>query len=44
MAAMCGRFSLTASREEVEALLGAMIEEDFPPLKPRQRRTRFARP
>jgi len=31
MAAMCGRFSLTASREEVEALLGAMIEEDFPP-------------
>ncbi len=31
MATMCGRFSLTASREEVEALLGAMIEEDFPP-------------
>ncbi len=31
MTAMCGRFSLTASREEVEALLGAMIEEDFPP-------------
>lgn len=31
MAAMCGRFSLTASREEVEALLGAMIDEDFPP-------------
>ncbi len=31
MAVMCGRFSLTASREEVEALLGAMIEEDFPP-------------
>ncbi|PWL18190.1 SOS response-associated peptidase [Falsochrobactrum shanghaiense] len=28
---MCGRFSLTASREEVEALLGAMIAEDFPP-------------
>lgn len=31
MAAMCGRFSLTASREEVEALLGAMIDEGFPP-------------
>ncbi len=31
MAVMCGRFSLTVSREEVEALLGAMIEEDFPP-------------
>ncbi|MFD1197569.1 SOS response-associated peptidase [Brucella gallinifaecis] len=28
---MCGRFSLTASCEEVEALLGAMIGEDFPP-------------
>ncbi len=28
---MCGRFSLTASRAEVEALLGALIAEDFPP-------------
>lgn len=28
---MCGRFSLTASRQEVEALLAAIIGEDFPP-------------
>lgn len=28
---MCGRFSLTATREEVEAVFGAMIGEDFPP-------------
>ncbi|WP_110751020.1 SOS response-associated peptidase [Phyllobacterium leguminum] len=28
---MCGRFSLTASRQEVEALFAAMVGEDFPP-------------
>ncbi|MGU3400283.1 SOS response-associated peptidase [Brucellaceae bacterium D45D] len=28
---MCGRFSLTASRDELEAFLAAMIPEDFPP-------------
>ncbi len=28
---MCGRFSLTASRQELEALLAAIIAEDFPP-------------
>lgn len=31
MGGMCGRFSLTASRDEIEALFGAMIAEDFPP-------------
>lgn len=31
MGQMCGRFSLTASRDELEALFGAMIAEDFPP-------------
>lgn len=31
MARMCGRFSLTASRDEVEALFAALIPEDFPP-------------
>ncbi|ERM02730.1 hypothetical protein Q644_15105 [Brucella intermedia 229E] len=28
---MCGRFSLTASREELEAFAAALIAEDFPP-------------
>ncbi|MEN3395932.1 SOS response-associated peptidase [Brucella melitensis] len=28
---MCGRFSLTASRQELETLFGALIAEDFPP-------------
>ena len=31
MATMCGRFSLTASREELEIFLAAMISEEFPP-------------
>lgn len=31
MPPMCGRFSLTASREELEAFLAALISEDFPP-------------
>ncbi len=31
MRAMCGRFSLTASREELEAFVAALIAEDFPP-------------
>lgn len=28
---MCGRYSLTASRQALEALLGVIVEEDFPP-------------
>jgi putative SOS response-associated peptidase YedK len=28
---MCGRFSLAATRDEVEALFAAMVPEDFPP-------------
>lgn len=31
MLTMCGRFSLTASREELEAFVAALIAEDFPP-------------
>src|SRR5690606_9681278 len=31
MPTMCGRFSLTASREELEAFAAALIAEDFPP-------------
>jgi len=31
MPTMCGRFSLTASRDELEAFAAALIAEDFPP-------------